>query len=269
MELREWAMRIFTADCLEEKLLGVEGGLKNVTDHEPGVAIPWSRPPRPAHLQIASRDKQTKFPRPNALIKPEMRIRCLHTFANHELMALELMAWALLAFPKADRVFRLGLAKILMDEQEHFRLYCDRLEEMGVTFGELPVNDNFWRAAADIHTPLDWVCTMHLTFEQSNLDHAPFYSQCFRRFEDEASAALMQRIFEDEILHVRFGSRWLTHYQPPDLSEFETFVSCTTRFNPPHRARGPEFQAEARRRAGLSDAFIHSLQHWTHHDQKP
>ncbi len=266
MELQEWAMRVFTADCLEEKLLAPEGGLKTLTDHEPGVAIPWSRPPRQAGIQISSNKSRKKFPKPNSLERLDMRIRCLHTFANHELMALELMAWALLKFPEAERGFRMGLAKILLDEQEHFRLYSHRLDAMGTQFGDLPINDHFWRAATDISTPLDWVCTMHLTFEQANLDHALFYSKHFRNVEDDASADLMYRIFEDEILHVKFGSRWLHHYHQPDKTLFETYESCMTRHNPPSRARGPVFQEEARRKAGLSDDYIQSLKLWEPND---
>jgi hypothetical protein len=35
MELREWALRVFSADCLEEKLMVPPGGLKELTDHAP------------------------------------------------------------------------------------------------------------------------------------------------------------------------------------------------------------------------------------------
>jgi uncharacterized ferritin-like protein (DUF455 family) len=180
-------------------------------------------------------------------------------FANHELMALEMMAWALLAFPDAEPSFRKGLANILLDEQHHFRLYSERLSAMGVQFGDLPVNDHFWRSAGYIASPLDWVCTMHLTFEQSNLDHAPYYGRLFREVEDFASAQLMQTIFEDEIRHVRFGSRWLKHYQPVESTQFDAYASHCSTGNPPIRAMGPEFQAEARRQAGLDEDFIERL----------
>ena len=262
MELNEWAHRIFAADTLEEKLLAPAGGLKDLTDRSPGPAVAWKSPPRPAHLQVADRKKRVKFPSPEALAKEEMRARCLHTFANHELMALEMMAWALLAFPEAPSSFRKGLANILLDEQRHFALYSERLNKMGIQFGDLPVNDHFWRVAAKICDPLDWVCTMHLTFEQANLDHAPFYAARFREVEDLASAELMDLIFHDEIRHVRFGSRWLRHYQPQDRSMFEVFQEHCTVYNSPSRARGPEFQEQARLEAGLDADFVRALQNW-------
>lgn len=254
MELHDWATRIFEADCLEEKLLAPPGPL---TDLQPGPPVAWRRPPRSGQLQIAPKSQRQKFPR--SMVREEARAFSLHAFANHELMALEMMAWALLAFPEADKKFRQGLAQVLVDEQRHFQLYCQRLAEMGVRFGDLPVNDHFWRAGPDIANPLDWVCAMHLTFEQSNLDHAPFYGRLFREAGDEASARLMQTIFEDEIHHVRFGARWLQQHLPEGQSLFDFFASHCGSINPPARAKGFELQEEARRAAGLDDDFIQAL----------
>jgi uncharacterized ferritin-like protein (DUF455 family) len=262
MELRDWAMRVFSADCLEEKLVLPPDGLKALTDHKPGPAVAWSKPPRPSHLQVAHKRDRKRIPHPSSLNREDMRIRCLHAFANHELMALELMAWALLAFPDADKSFRKGLANVLIDEQRHFQLYVDRLQEMGTQFGDLPLNDHFWRAAKDINDPLDWVCTMHLTFEQANLDHAPYFSRLFREVEDQASADLMQVIFQDEIRHVRFGSRWLQNLLPAGSTMFETYAAHCSQTNSPFRAKGPEFQHQARLQAGLDVSFINSLRAW-------
>lgn len=259
MELREWAIRIFSADSLEEKLLAPEGGLKALTDEQPGAAVAWRQPPRASHLQIAPRKKRKSTPHPSSLDQPEMRVRCLHAFANHELMALEMMAWALLAFPEAEKSFRKGLAKILLDEQGHFSLYCRRLAKMGVQFGDLPLNDHFWRVGSLISNPLDWVCTMHLNFEQSNLDHAPYFGKLFQAVDDLDSAELMQTIFQDEIGHVRFGSRWLKRYQPEGMSSFETFQQHCPEINPASRAVGFDFQEQARLEAGLDPEFIRSL----------
>ena len=100
---------------------------------------------------------------------------------------------------------------------------------------------------------------MHLTFEQANLDHAPYFANLFHNVEDHESADLMRLIFEDEIRHVRFGSRWLEHYQGPEQSAFECFAEHCSTNNSPFRAKGPEFQSEARRAAGLSEDFIAAM----------
>ena len=262
MEMREWAWRVFHADCLEEKLVTPPGGLKALTDDKPGSPILWTPPPRPNGLQVSHKKTRFKFPKPGSLHSEEMRIRCLHTFANHELMALEMMAWALLAFPEADKHFRLGLAKILLDEQRHFQLYSDLIASKGARFGDLPLNDHFWRLAGSISNPLDWVCTMHLTFEQANLDHAPFFGRLFQEFGDQDSAELMEVIFRDEVGHVGFGSRWLKKMKPEDVSLFQAFEAHCPPGSPPERAKGPEFQTQARLQAGLDQEFIDQLKSW-------
>lgn len=262
MELREWAERIFTADTLEEKLLTPHDGLRSLTDNQPGSPIVWSAPPRPSGLEIAPKNQRKRIPHPNAFEQKEMRIRALHAFANHELMALEMMAWALLAFPEADKTFRKGLANVLIDEQRHFALYAAHIKTMGAEFGDLPLNDHFWMAARKISNPLDWVCTMHLTFEQANLDHAPYFGHAFEQVEDHESAELMKVIFEDEIRHVRFGSRWLKKWTPEGESMFESYAKHCSGGRSPFRAKGFEFQKEARLAAGLDEDFITKLEAW-------
>lgn len=261
MEIREFAERIFQGDTLEDKLFVPDGGFRALTDHEPGGPVTWRTPGRSGNFQVSNDVRHKRLPRPGALHDANMRIRCLHTFANHELMALEMMAWALLAFPDAPRSFRRGLLKILVDEQRHFQLYSERIERLGASFGDLPLNDHFWRVAHTLNSPLKWVCGMHLSFEQANLDHAPYFAELFQKVGDEDSAALMDIIFHDEIMHVRFGGHWLEQYKDEGRSSFDVFNESLGLAHPAHRARGLHFNAEARRAAGLSEEYIEAIAH--------
>ena len=259
MELRTLARDILFTPTLEARLFFPEQDLSALTDMEPGQPQPWRDPLRPAHLQIAPKKQRKPLPSPRALHDPVMRVRCLHTFANHELMALELMAWALLAFPHSPPAFRRGLAWLIKEEQEHLRLYIERIAQLGASFGDLPLNDHFWRLAPLLDTPLKWVCAMNLTFEQANLDHAPVFARHFREAGDVESAALMDQITEDEIKHVGFGVRWLQVFSGEPRASFESFVQNLTPYNDATRARGEHMNVEARRRAGLDEDFISAL----------
>ena len=259
MELRDFAIRLLHADTLEGKLYRPPGGMAALTDREPGAPVAWDQPSRPVELCIAPRKERKRLPAPASLHEPDMRVRCLHAFANHELMAVELMAWALLAYPQAPAGFRAGLVRLIFDEQRHLKLYMDRIAELGARFGDLPVNDHFWRCADSLTTPLKWVCAMNLTFEQGNLDHAPVFEEHFRAVEDHRSGDIMRQILEDEIFHVGFGVQWLKHYAPTERP-FEAYVANLTFHNAPGRARSEVFNVEARRRAGLDEAFIEAMQ---------
>ena len=68
------------------------------------------------------------------------------------------------------------------------------------------------------------------------------------------------------ISHVNFGSRWLKKYQSPEQTMFEAYAKHCSRFNPPSRAKGPDFQKQARLDAGLDEDFIRSLQAWKRDD---
>ena len=256
MEIREFAERILHADTIAEKLWQPEGGIDALTDVEPGLPVHWSEPGRPAELQIASRKERKKLPALAAMDQPQMRVRVLHTFANHELMALELMAWALLAYPDTGAAFRRGLAHILADEQRHLRLYMDRIVAHGAVFGDLPVNDHFWRCAPSLTTPLKWVSAMNLVFEQANLDFAPIFGRQFELVGDLESAELMKVIERDEIHHVGFGAHFLKKHTPAGQSTYDVWVENLTFHNSPDRARGADFNAEARLQSGLDEEFV-------------
>lgn len=205
MELRQWATRILGADTLEEKLLTPP----ILTDHTPGPAVLWDTPSRPIGMEFKRHSKREKLPPFHEHASPDKRAACLHRFAGHELLAVEIMAYALLAFPDAPKHFRKGLANTLKEEQEHVRLYIERLAGLGVKFGDMPLYKHFWSYVPHLHTPMAYVSTMSLTFEMANLDFAPMYKKSFARNGDDLSAALMQRILEDEISHVSFGYQWL------------------------------------------------------------
>lgn len=261
MQVREFAERILHGDTLDAKFYLPGGGLDALRDDDPGDAVAWSEPGRPSDLRIAPRGERKRLPAPGALDDPEMRIRCLHTFANHELMAIELMAWALLAYPDAPARFRMGLLHILHDEQRHLQLYIDRIAELGATFGDLPLNDHFWRCAESLTTPLKWVSAMSLVFEQANLDYAPTFARHFDRVGDTDSAELMRRIEADEIHHVGFGAHFLRENTPEGRSSFDVWVENLTFYNTPDRARSKDFfNVDARRAAGLDDVFIDRMQ---------
>src|SRR5215475_8917796 len=199
MELRDFAERVLFATTLEEKLQSPA----DVTDDSPGSPLLTpSAPGRPAELRFKPQTSgKADFPGVHHLEREQERGRLLHFFANHELLATELMALVLLRFPEAPPAFRRGVLQTLKDEQQHTRLYLQRMRECGVRFGELPVSGFFWRAISGMQSPMDYVAGLSLTFEQANLDFARYFAKAFTAIGDAASARLLERIYRDEIGH--------------------------------------------------------------------
>src|SRR5688572_17465516 len=189
MELRQLAEQVLFATTLEEKLRCPA----NITDERAGVPLVTpSTPGRPAELCFKPRGAgQGEFPGVHRLEDERERGRLLHFFANHELLATELMALVLLKFPDAPAAFRRGVLQTLKDEQEHTRLYLERMKECGIQFGELPVSGYFWRCVAPMENPMDYVAGLCLTFEQANLDFARHFSHNFTKVGDLETAQML------------------------------------------------------------------------------
>jgi uncharacterized ferritin-like protein (DUF455 family) len=257
MELREFAERVLFATTLEEKLLRPT----DITDEKPGPAfVTPAAPGRPAELQFkATGEARDSFPGTKNLEQESERGRLLHFFANHELLATELMALVLLKFPDAPAAFRKGVYQTLQDEQEHTQLYLHRMKQCGVHFGELPVSGYFWRSVSVMENPMDYVSSLCLTFEQANLDFARHFAQGFATVGDDATAKLLDKIYRDEIGHVAYGLKWFRRWKNPSESDWEAFCRQLKFPLSPQRAKGITLNVEGRRAAGLDAQFIAEL----------
>ncbi len=257
MELREFAERVLFATTLEEKLLRPA----DITDERPGLAfVTPAAPGRPAELQFkVTGEARDSFPGTKNLEQESERGRLLHFFANHELLATELMALVLLKFPDAPAAFRKGVYQTLRDEQEHTQLYLHRMKQCGVHFGELPVSGYFWRSVSVMENPMDYVSSLCLTFEQANLDFARHFAQGFATVGDDATAKLLDKIYRDEIGHVAYGLKWFRRWKNPTESDWEAFCRQLKFPLSPQRAKGITLNVEGRRAAGLDAHFIAEL----------
>lgn len=257
MELREFAERVLFATTLEAKLQCPA----EITDERPGPALVTPEAPgRPEHLQFKPHGSgKAEFPGLHRLEQERERGKLLHFFANHELLATELMALVLLKFPEAPAAFRQGVLQTLKDEQEHTRLYLERIRACGLEFGELPVSGYFWRCVAPMEHPIDYVAGLCLTFEQANLDFAGHFARGFGQVGDAATAQLLAKIYRDEIGHVAYGLKWFRRWKNPGENDWEAF--CRTLKFPlsPQRAKGFTLNVEGRRAAGLDPHFIAEL----------
>jgi uncharacterized ferritin-like protein (DUF455 family) len=257
MELREFAERVLFAPTLEEKLRNPG----ELTDDQPGPALVTpAAPGRPENLRFKPAGAgKAEFPGLHRLEDERERGRLLHFFANHELLATELMALVLLKFPDAPPAFRKGVLQTLKDEQEHTRLYLERIRACGLEFGELPVSGYFWRCVAPMEHPIDYVAGLCLTFEQANLDFAGHFARTFGQVGDAATAQLLGKIYRDEIGHVAYGLKWFRRWKNPSENDWEAF--CRTLKFPlsPQRAKGFTLNVEGRRAAGLDAQFIAEL----------
>jgi uncharacterized ferritin-like protein (DUF455 family) len=272
----DFLKRILFGGTLEDKLAAPSAGpLSEFLSSElPLMGEPFSpneihslselrTPGRSGKLSLdrARPHEKSAFPKSHELKIPSNRGRLLHYFANHELLAIETMAFVLLRFPDADAVFRTGVLRTLQDEQRHLGQYVKRMQDFGVELGDFPLNLYFWNTLRQMRNPLDFVTQMSLTFEQANLDFALFYANLFQtEIDDELTGKLLKEVHDDEIKHVAHGMKWFDEWRDQSVTEYESYLKILPYPMTPRRARGGAFFAgSSRASAGMSKDFIESV----------
>lgn len=226
-------------------------------------ASSYEIPIMPARAKkIVFSEKQIKFPKSKHLSLDDKKAQALNSFANHELLAIEMMASAILKFPhrtEEELRFKKGVLASLIDEQKHFKLYQDRMNELGYDFGDFPLNDFFWKQMKNLKSPAEYLAVMSLTFEAANLDFAIYYEKIFREFDDHKTGDIMKVVYEDEISHVKLGTHFLTKWRE-DKTLWDYYLCLLPFPMSPARSKGIVFDRTSRVKAKFGEDFIQSLE---------
>ena len=216
------------------------------------VVMP-DRPARPASPELLP---ATAMPKRGKGGSERGRIAMLHALAHIEFAAIDL------AFDMAGRFgsgFPSGFVgdwiSVGADEAMHFALLDRRLRSLGSRYGALPAHDGLWEAAeATSGDPLARLAVVPMVLEARGLDVTPAMIARFEAAGDARSAAILARIYRDEIRHVAAGTRWYRigcearRIEP--VSHWKRLVRLHFR-----GAVKPPFNDSARLEAGLSREF--------------
>ncbi len=257
MKLSEYAKHLLLSSDLEDKLLPPPSVWQEETDVRP---FRIEKPNRADNLKFS--DVKTKIPRLEHLNQTTAKGLTLHHFANHELMAIELFAWAILAFPESPLRVKLGFIKTIQEEQTHLRLYLKRMNDFGISFGDIPLNYIFWKQVPKLGSVEEFTAVLSLSFEGANLDYSQIYAKAFAHFEDWETAEIMIRIFEDEVKHVKRGMRVFQNGKPSSMEDWDYYKTLIHFPFTPRRAKGYIFLPETRKLSGMSDEFIRLLEEY-------
>jgi uncharacterized ferritin-like protein (DUF455 family) len=216
------------------------------------VAMPDS-PARPARPELLPPSRMPKRGRGGS---ERGRIAMLHALAHIEYGAIDL------AFDMAGR-FGAGFPPEFVsdwfavgaDEAIHFALLDRRLKALGSGYGALPAHDGLWEAAAATAAdPLARLAVVPMVLEARGLDVTPATVARFEAAGDARSAAILERIYRDEIRHVRTGTSWFERAcesrRIAPVSEWKRLIRTHFR-----GALKPPFNDSARGQAGLSREY--------------
>jgi uncharacterized ferritin-like protein (DUF455 family) len=187
-----------------------------------------------------------------------------HALAHIEFVAIYL-AWDIIyRFRGLPDDFYHDWLCIAVEEALHFELIRQRLQTLGVDYGDLPAHSGLWLHAVD--TAADVLARLAVVprgMEARGLDVTPVMIEKLRLAGDGAGVAVLERIYQDEVGHVERGSYWFN------------FLAQQQRFDPEQKykelileyfkvkPKGP-FNREMRIIAGFSHNEIDWLEECWH-----
>jgi uncharacterized ferritin-like protein (DUF455 family) len=213
-------------------------------------------PDRPARPDTPELLPPNRMPKRGKAGSERSRIALLHALAHIEFGAIDL------AFDIAGRFgadfppeFVGDWLSVGADEAMHFALLDRRLASLGAHYGALPAHDGLWEAASETaHDVAARLAVVPMVLEARGLDVTPAIVGAFERAGDMRSAAILKRIYTDEIRHVGIGTSWFKKVcesrRIAMVSEWQRLVRL--------HFRGivkPPFNDSARDQAGLSRDF--------------
>lgn len=173
------------------------------------VAMPTA-PTRPDRPELLPASRMPKRGKAGSL---RSRIALLHALAHIEYSAIDLAFDAAGRFGAAfPRAFIDDWIAVGADEAMHFALLDRRLRSLGAAYGDLPAHAGLWEAAAaTAHDALARLAVVPTVLEARGLDVTPSTVAALERAGDDRSAAILGRIYRDEIRHVAAGVTWFRH----------------------------------------------------------
>ncbi|HEX2794989.1 MAG TPA: ferritin-like domain-containing protein [Croceicoccus sp.] len=137
------------------------------------------------------------------------RIALWHALAHIEFVAIDLALDMAGRFgAQMGRDFVDDFLSVAADEAMHFALLDRKLATLGSRYGALPAHAGLWSAARDTrHDVAARLAVVPMVLEARGLDVTPATRDRVAALGDANGARILQRILDDEIRHVRFGTK--------------------------------------------------------------
>jgi len=226
-------------------------------------------------LSLNALDTIISMPTPGRPDKPELvnpkqvprrnfttlkgKLSLVHAIAHIEFNAINLALDALYRFQCMPEQYYSDWCRVAVEEAEHFSLLNHYLSMNGMQYGDLDAHNGLWEMACK--TDFDVMVRMALVprvLEARGLDVTPGMIKKLKNQPDDGLIAILQKIFNEEIGHVKIGSHWFNMLcEQRNLIPNETFSHLLDTYMS-GSSFGP-FELEAREQAGFSKQEIQDL----------
>lgn len=200
-------------------------------------------------------------PDKKGLSSVEGQARMLHDLANIELQAMELGLRTLYEFPEAPEAFKEELYQITRSEADHLEMCLLEIEKLGFKWGDWPAHTALWDCTSSKDSLLDRILIVHRYLEGSGLDAGDTLIRRLKGVEAKSILQAVERINQEEVGHVLFGSQWYVKICQQEKIDPEVDYPermRALRWSLPKRMEPINIQL--RHKAGFTDSEIKYLQ---------
>lgn len=187
------------------------------------------------------------------------RLSLVHAIAHIEFNAINLALDAVYRFQQMPVQYYQDWCQVAAEEAQHFTMLADYLEGHGMSYGDLNAHNGLWEMA--VKTDSDVLTRMALVprvLEARGLDVTPSMIKKLQSTGDTQLTSILQKIFDDEIGHVKIGSYWFkTLCQQRALDPEKTFLELIQTHM--DGAKFGPFETEARLQAGFTRHELENL----------
>lgn len=145
-------------------------------------------------------------------------------FIDVEIPATEVCARAIVEFRDMPLEFKMDMARQAWDEARHAMLTIDALQWAGGKVGNHPFHAAVWRRYLQGDGLAEKLAIQQLLQEGNSCDKAVTVARTLRLVGHTDIADMMDQIIADEVIHVRFGNRWVLHLCQGSQSEYESVM---------------------------------------------
>jgi len=187
------------------------------------------------------------------------KLNLVHAIAHIEFNAINLALDAVYRFQSMPEQYYSDWCRVAVEEAEHFSLLNHYLSINRMQYGDLTAHNGLWEMACK--TDFDVMVRMALVprvLEARGLDVTPGMIKKLENQPDDGLVAILQKIFDEEIGHVKIGSHWFNLIcEQRNLIPDETFSRLLDTYMK-GSSFGP-FEFEAREQAGFTKKEMKDL----------
>ncbi|ORU89582.1 MAG: hypothetical protein A6F71_00650 [Cycloclasticus sp. symbiont of Poecilosclerida sp. M] len=184
----------------------------------------------------------------------------IHAIAHIEFNAIKLALDIAYRFKGLPKQFYDDWIFVANDECKHFEMLCAHLKNYDCQYGDNPSHDGLWSMA--VKTEEDLIARLSLVpryLEARGLDVTPAMLEKLYAQKDNATAAILEVILEDEVSHVEYGTKWLDYVCKQENIEREGAFFENIEHYLKGQVLGP-FNRPLRLRAGFSESELSELE---------